>query len=99
MAFRIYPPVHPGKILREEYMEPLGLTAYALAKKLKTSRARIERLSREQVPVTVDTALRLGRFFRTTPDFWMNLQTSYDLAVAEEQEADWLRDIPVNAAA
>ncbi|HWV02348.1 MAG TPA: HigA family addiction module antitoxin [Devosia sp.] len=99
MSFRIYPPVHPGKILREEYMEPLGLTAYALAKKLRTSRARIERLSREQVPVTVDTALRLGRFFGTTPDFWMNLQTSYDLTLAEDQKAPWLDDIPVNAAA
>jgi addiction module HigA family antidote len=80
-------------------MEPLKLTAYALAKTLKTSRARIERLSREQVPVTVDTALRLGRFFGTTPDFWMNLQTSYDLTVAEDEKASWLDDIPVNAAA
>jgi addiction module HigA family antidote len=97
MSFRIYPPVHPGKILREEYMEPLGLTAYSLAKTLRTSRARIERLSRAQVPVTVDTALRLGRFFRTTPDFWMNLQTTYDLTVAEKDAS--LADIPVNAAA
>ncbi|MEP7240464.1 MAG: HigA family addiction module antitoxin [Devosia sp.] len=100
MSFRIYPPVHPGKILREEYMGPLGLTAYGLAKQLKTSRARIERLSREQVPVTVDTALRLGRFFGTTPDFWMNLQTSFDLTIAEsESAAPWLADIPVIAAA
>jgi addiction module HigA family antidote len=87
MTFRIYPPVHPGKILREEYMEPLELTAYALAKKLRTSRARVERLVREQVPVTVDTALRLGRFFGTTPDFWMNLQTTYDLTLAEAEAA------------
>lgn len=99
MSFRIYPPVHPGKILRDEYMEPLGLTAYALAKKLRTSRARIERLSREQVPVTVDTALRLARFFETTPEFWMNLQTTYDLTLAESEMASRLADIPVNAAA
>lgn len=93
---RVNPPIHPGEILREEYLAPLGLKPYTLAKNLRTSRARIERLVREEVPVTVDTALRLGRFFGTTPDFWLNLQTAYDLSIAEAEAAKtWLSEIPV----
>jgi addiction module HigA family antidote len=97
MSFRVRPPIHPGEILREEFLEPLGLKAYTLAKNLRTSRARMERLVREEVPVTVDTALRLGRFFGTTPDFWINLQSAYDLTVAEaEADKGWLKEIPVH---
>lgn len=93
-AIRVTPPVHPGEILREEFLEPLKLKPYTLAKHLKTSRARIERLVREEVPVTVDTALRLGKFFGTTPDFWLNLQSAYDLTIAEaEAKSSWLDDI------
>jgi addiction module HigA family antidote len=93
-AMRVTPPVHPGEILREEFLEPLDLKPYTLAKLLKTSRARMERLVREDVPVTVDTALRLGKFFRTTPDFWLNLQSAYDLTLAEiEAKHSWLDDI------
>jgi addiction module HigA family antidote len=96
MTHRVLPPIHPGEILREEFLEPLKLKPYTLAKKLQTSRARMERLVREEVPVTVDTALRLGRFFGTTPDFWLNLQSAYDLTVAEmEAKKTWLKDIPV----
>lgn len=79
------PPVHPGEYLSEEYMAPLSLTAYGLATKLGVPRTRIERLCRQQTGVTPDTALRLARYFGTTPDFWMNLQTLYDLTVAEQQ--------------
>lgn len=69
----------------------MGLKPYTLARHLKTSRARMERLVREEVPVTVDTALRLGKFFGTTPDFWLNLQNAYDLTVAEsEAGSGWL---------
>jgi addiction module HigA family antidote len=84
MAIRVRPPVHPGEILREEYMLPLTLTGYALGKVLGVPRTRIERLAAEQTPVTPDTAIRLGRYFQTSPDFWMNLQTAYDLTIAED---------------
>jgi len=93
-VIRVTPPIHPGEILREEFLEPLNLKAYTLAKLLRTSLARIERLVREDVPVTVDTALRLGKFFGTTPDFWLNLQSAYDLTLAEaEAKRGWLDDI------
>lgn len=72
--------VHPGEILREEYLAPLDLKPYTLAKKLHVPRTRIERLVAERAPVTPDTALRLAKFFGTTPQFWMNMQASYDLA-------------------
>ena len=72
--------IHPGEILREEYLVPLKLKPYTLAKKLHIPRTRIERLVAEQAPVTPDTALRLAKFFNTTPHFWMNMQASYDLA-------------------
>ena len=84
MAVSILPPIHPGEILREEYLVPLGLKPYTLAKKLHVPRTRIERLVSEPTPVTPDTALRLAKFFGTTPRFWMNMQASYDLAVEGE---------------
>lgn len=84
MAANIFPPIHPGEILREEYLVPLGLKPYTLAKRLHVPRPRIERLVSETTPVTPDTALRLAKFFGTTPRFWMNMQASYDLAVEGE---------------
>lgn len=72
--------IHPGEILREEYLLPLGLSAGQLARKLHVPRTRIERLVSETGPVTVDTALRLARYFQTTPEFWMNMQVRYDIA-------------------
>jgi len=81
--------IHPGEILREEYMLPLGLKAYSVAKKLGVPRTRIERLASELAPVTPDTALRLGKFFGTTPEFWMNMQSAFDLAAtAKEKQAE-----------
>jgi len=71
-------PIHPGEILREE-MEELGLSANALAKALKVPANRITAILNEQRSITGDTALRLARYFGTTPEFWMNLQTSYDV--------------------
>ncbi|MBS3649920.1 HigA family addiction module antidote protein [Pseudaminobacter sp. 19-2017] len=73
-------PFHPGEILREEYLAPLNLKPYTLAKKLHVPRTRIERLVAEQTPITPDTALRLAKFFDTTPQFWMNMQAAFDLA-------------------
>jgi len=81
MAHIDLPPVHPGEILREEYLVPLEMSAGALAKQLHVPRTRIERIATEQTSMTIDTALRLAKFFDTTPGFWMNLQSSYDLAV------------------
>lgn len=78
------PPIHPGEVLREEFLKPLGLTAYAVAKRLNVPRTRIERLAAEHTPVTPDTALRLGKLFATTPEFWLSMQTSYDLTVARK---------------
>ncbi|WP_174300777.1 HigA family addiction module antitoxin [Caulobacter sp. S45] len=73
-------PVHPGEILLEEFMKPLGLTAYSLAARLHVPRTRIERLARCEVSLTPDTALRLSRAFSTTEGFWMALQANFDLA-------------------
>ena len=84
MARNGLPPVHPGEILREEYLAPLGLSTGALARRLNVPRTRIERLAAEQTAVTPDTALRLARFFRTTPEFWMNMQAGYDLKLVAE---------------
>ena len=88
MALTITPPIHPGEILREEYLAPLNLKPYTLAKKLRVPRTRIERLVSELTPVSPDTALRLARFFGTTPQFWMNMQAAYDLATEAEAKKD-----------
>lgn len=88
MIVRITPPIHPGEILREEYLVPLGLKPYTLAKKLHVPRTRIERLVAERTPVTPDTALRLAKFFGSTAHFWMNMQASYDLAVESAAKKD-----------
>ena len=74
--------IHPGEILREEFLEPLELTAHALSVALRVPAPRINDLARERRSVTPDTALWLARYFKTTPQFWMNLQTSYDLKIA-----------------
>jgi addiction module HigA family antidote len=75
---------HPGEVLREEFMRPLGLTANALALALRVPATRIGDILRADRPraVTADTAIRLARYFGTTPEFWLNLQTAYDLSIA-----------------
>lgn len=77
-------PSHPGEVLVELYLEPLGMSALALAKRLNVPRTRIERLVKGETSVTVNTAIRLSKFFGTTPEFWMNLQRAYDLAQARD---------------
>ena len=86
-------PVHPGEVLREEFLLPMALTSYAVAQACGVPRTRIERLSREETPVTADTALRLGKYFGTTPAFWMNMQAQYDLEVAEDATAAEIKRI------
>ena len=80
---RRLPPVHPGEILRDEFLKPMGLSVYRLARALRISRPRLNDIVRGRRGVTVDTALRLGRYFGTTPAFWINLQTRFDLEVAD----------------
>ena len=77
-------PCHPGEVLVELYLEPLGTSAIALAKRLNVPRTRIERLVKGETSLTVDTAMRLSRFFGNTPEFWMNLQRAHDVARARE---------------
>ena len=99
MRSRTRKPTHPGEILREEYLKPLAMSAGILAKHLNVPRTRIERLAAEETAVTPDTALRLARFFSTTADFWMAMQTGYDLAIAQAEKADALSAItPMQAA-
>ena len=94
----VLPPVHPGEILREEYLGPLGISAGALARKVGVPRTRIERLAAEATPVTPDTALRLAKALNTTPQLWMNLQTSYDLKIEAERLAEEIAAIDPVAA-
>lgn len=77
-------PSHPGEVLKELYLDPLDLSPIALAKRLHVPRTRIERLVRGETAVTADTAMRLAKFFGTTPEYWMNLQRAWDLARARE---------------
>jgi addiction module HigA family antidote len=77
-------PSHPGEVLKELYLDPLGLGPIALAKRLHVPRTRIERLVKGETALTVDTAVRLAKFFQTTPEYWMNLQRAWDLARARE---------------
>ena len=76
------PPMHPGEVLREEFLLPLKMSAGKLARACGLPRTRIERIANEQTGITADTALRLGRALSTTADFWMNLQNRYDMQVA-----------------
>ncbi|TPI15488.1 HigA family addiction module antidote protein [Mesorhizobium sp. B4-1-3] len=93
-------PIHPGEFLREEYLVPLGMSAGALARKLNLPRTRIERIVKEEVGLTPDTALRLGRFFNTTPEFWMNFQKAYELEIeAKKIAAELEKIVPLEAAA
>lgn len=88
------PPVHPGEVLREEFLRPMKLSPYAVARAVGVPRTRIERLANEQTPVTADTALRLARYLGTSAAYWMNMQARYDLERAEDEVGKELRKIP-----
>ena len=77
-------PSHPGEVLKELYLVPLEMSAITLSKKLLVPRTRIERLLRGDTALTADTAMRLAKFFSTTPEYWMNLQRAWDLASVRE---------------
>ncbi len=83
MRTKQLPPVHPGEILLEELMIPLGITANALARDLRVPATRISEIIKGNRAVTADTALRLARYFGNSPQFWMNLQSSHDLDVVQ----------------
>src|SRR6266481_4988331 len=86
-------PMHPGEVLREEFLIPLAMSAGALAKVCSVPRTRIERLANEETGVTADTALRLSKAFGTSATLWMNLQNAYDVQMAEREIANELKNI------
>ena len=90
------PPIHPGEILMEEFLEPMGISQYRLAKDMSVPPRRINEIVHGKRSITADTALRLGRFFSMSPQFWLNLQTRYDLEVTEDLLEDRL-DAEVHA--
>jgi len=77
--------IHPGEILREEFLVPMGISVYELARQLHLTRSRVNDIVLERRAITADTAVRLGRYFGTTAAFWINMQTSFDLRKAENQ--------------
>lgn len=79
------PPLHPGEMLREEFLKPMGLTPYAVAKACGVPRTRIERIVREELGITADTALRLAKYFGMSVEFWINLQAQYDIETAKRK--------------
>ena len=90
MARRKPDPIHPGEILLQEFLIPLGISQYRLAKDISVPPRRINEIVRGQRSITADTALRLARFFRTTERFWLNLQTRFDLEVEKDRLGDRL---------
>ncbi len=94
------PPVHPGEILREDLLEPLGISINRLSRDLRVPVTRISEIVNRRRGITADTALRLARYFGTTPEFWMNLQAAHDLDVAQRVSASQIaRDITPREAA
>jgi addiction module HigA family antidote len=82
---KILPPIHPGEILLEDFMKPLGLTQYRVAKDIGVSPLRISQIVRGKRSVTADTALRIARYFGTSPGVWLRLQARYDLEITESK--------------
>ena len=86
------PPLHPGEMLREEFMKPLGLSSNALAMELRVPVTRVSEIVRERRGITADTALRLARYFNMSPEFWMRLQMDFDLESAADAEESAIRE-------
>jgi len=84
MSKRDFPPVTPGEVLEEEFLKPMGLSQYRLAKEIHVPPRRINEIVKGKRAITADTALRLGRYFGTTAQLWVNLQSTYELECAEE---------------
>jgi addiction module HigA family antidote len=93
LAARPVGPIHPGEILKEEFLEPMGISAYALAKAIGVPRNRVTAILHGERAISADTALRLGRYFGMSAEFWLGLQTTYDLEIARQElgdRLDWL---------
>ncbi|MGH7166348.1 MAG: HigA family addiction module antitoxin [Nitrospiraceae bacterium] len=100
MAKRKFPPVHPGEVLLEEFLKPLGMSQYRLAKDLHVPPRRINEIVHGLRSITADTALRLARYFETSDRFWLNLQARYDLEVERDRLGGRLKkEVPVLARA
>lgn len=84
-AKKIIPPIHPGETIRQDFLEPLGLSVNQLAIALRVAATRMNDIVRGRRAITADTALRLAWYFNTSPQFWMNLQTNYELELASDQ--------------
>ena len=94
------PPMHPGEVLREEFMAPYGLSAGKVAKACHLPRTRIERVAKEEIGITPDTAVRLSLYFGTTTEFWLNLQAHYDARIATAGMSEIAKTIePISRAA
>ena len=91
MAHRKLPPIHPGEILLGEFLAPLGISQYRLAKDTSVPPRRINEIVRGLRSISADTALRLARYFGTSEQFWLNLQTRYDLEIETDRLGDRLR--------
>ena len=90
------PPIHPGEVLLEDFMKPLGLSQYRLAKDLGVTPIRISQIVNGKRAVTVDTAMRLARYFGTSPEVWLRLQIRYDLEIAQEKLSEGInRDVKI----
>jgi addiction module HigA family antidote len=92
-------PIHPGEVLREEFLKPLGITQYRLARDIRVQPTRINQIVRGKAGISADTALRLGRYFQVSPQFWLNLQARHDLEVAMDRMNGRLeKEVAVHAA-
>ena len=89
------PNIHPGEILRLEFLDPLNITSYRLSKDIGVSQTRISEILSEKRSITADTALRLSKYFGNSAQFWMNLQAQYDLRQAQEENREIYDHIPV----
>jgi addiction module HigA family antidote len=100
MNGRDFPPVHPGEILLEEFLKPMSISQYRLAESIHVPARRINEIVLEKRGITADTALRLSRFFGNSAQFWMNLQTRYELESARDLSASSIeREVRPHAAA
>ncbi|OGO16514.1 MAG: addiction module antidote protein, HigA family [Chloroflexi bacterium RBG_16_48_8] len=98
MTKRDFAPIHPGEILLEEFLKPMGISQYRLAKDINVDPRRINEIVHGQRSISADTALRLGRFFSTSARLWLNLQSHYDLEVQEEMIGDRLeKEVKIHA--
>jgi len=88
MTKRDMPPIHPGEILLEDFLKPMGITQYRLAQDIGVGQTKISQIVRGKRGISADTALRLARYFGTSAEFWVNAQAWYELELAKEQEGD-----------